>query len=303
MSIVSVVFPPIKTHVLLKLVITNAVPISERACQQNNPAVWVPGGRHSFGRWAEETLDAVSGLEINSKPHCNRRVGVATAVTCEGSGTFHILSFSVSPFSSFLFLFAFSFQSSQQVSWLYIHMSDAPQTSFQHILDPALTVWFSIAAWWHLWFVWDGTRGFRPHSNLRTSPAARRRGCRCAPPLSGTPAPPPPASQWSGRSCDPTLLGTSTLQLCCLYLTRVDSVQVRAADKAPPQSGGQNRVSFRDVCEQGLWGGDGSRCSQKTHNPRKSLKQLRKRGKKRCWLGISKSSVPCLVMLRMCAVT
>lgn len=185
----------------------------------------------------------------------------ATAVTCEGSGTCHILLVFVCPFSSFLFLFAFSFQPLQQVSWLYIHMSDAPQTSSQHILYPALMAWFSTAAWWRLWFGWDGTPGFRPRSNLHTSPAAHRRGCRCAPPLSGTPAPLPPASQWSGRSCDPTLLGTSTLQLYWLCLPREDSVQVRAADEAPPQSGWQDRVSFRDVCE---WreGVDGSRRTQ-----------------------------------------
>lgn len=68
-----------------------------------------------------------------------------------------------------------------------------------------------LPAWWHLRCEWDGTPGFHPHSNLHTSPGAHRRGCRCAPPLTGTPAPPPPASQWSGRSCGPKLLGTSTL--------------------------------------------------------------------------------------------
>lgn len=65
--------------------------------------------------------------------------------------------------------------------------------------------------WWHLWCALDDTPGSRPHNNLHTSPAARRRGCRCAPPPSGTPAPPPQASQWSGRSCDSTLLETLSL--------------------------------------------------------------------------------------------
>lgn len=65
---------------------------------------------------------------------------VATAVTCEGSDTCHILSVFVSPSSSFLFLFAVSFPPSQQASWFYIHMSDAPQMSSQHILDLVLLV-------------------------------------------------------------------------------------------------------------------------------------------------------------------
>lgn len=68
-------------------------------------------------------------------------------------------------------------------------------------------------AWWRLRSGWDGTPASRPRSSPHTSPAARRRGCRCAPPRSGTPAPPPPASRWSGRSCDPTRLGTSALEL------------------------------------------------------------------------------------------
>lgn len=66
-------------------------------------------------------------------------------------------------------------------------------------------------AWWHLWLWWDDTPASRPRNSLRTSPEARRKGCRCAPPLSGTPAPPLPASRWSCRSCDSTLLQTSTL--------------------------------------------------------------------------------------------
>lgn len=66
-------------------------------------------------------------------------------------------------------------------------------------------------AWWHLWLWWDDTPASRLRNSPHTSPAARRKGCRCAPPLSGTPAPPPPASQWSCRSCDSTLLQTSTL--------------------------------------------------------------------------------------------
>lgn len=42
---------------------------------KNNPAVRVSSCRHSVDRWAKETLDAVTGLEINSEPHCNRRSG------------------------------------------------------------------------------------------------------------------------------------------------------------------------------------------------------------------------------------
>lgn len=66
-------------------------------------------------------------------------------------------------------------------------------------------------AWWRLWSRWGDTRASRHHSSPRTSPAAHRKGCRCAPPLWGTPAPPPPASRWSCRSCGYTLLQTSTL--------------------------------------------------------------------------------------------
>lgn len=66
-------------------------------------------------------------------------------------------------------------------------------------------------AWWRLWLWWDDTPASRPRNSPHTSPGARRKGCRCAPPLSGTPAPPPPASRWSCRSCDSTLLQTSTL--------------------------------------------------------------------------------------------
>lgn len=67
-------------------------------------------------------------------------------------------------------------------------------------------------AWWRLWSWWGDTRASRHHSSPRTSPAARRKGCRCAPPLWGTPAPPPPASRWSCRSCGYTPLQTSTLR-------------------------------------------------------------------------------------------
>lgn len=66
-------------------------------------------------------------------------------------------------------------------------------------------------AWWRLWSWWDDTRASRHRSSPRTSPAARRKGCRCAPPPWGTPAPPPPASRWSCRSCGCTLLQTSAL--------------------------------------------------------------------------------------------
>lgn len=68
-------------------------------------------------------------------------------------------------------------------------------------------------AWWHLWLWWDDTPASRPRNSRHTSPAAHRKGCRCAPPPSGTPAPPPPASRWSCRSCDSTLLQTSTLRI------------------------------------------------------------------------------------------
>lgn len=67
-------------------------------------------------------------------------------------------------------------------------------------------------AWWRLWWRWDDTRASHPRSSPRTSPAARRKGCRCAPPPWGTPAPPPPASRWSCRSCGYALLQTSTLR-------------------------------------------------------------------------------------------
>lgn len=76
--------------------------------------------------------------------------------------------------------------------------------------DPTVPVSHS-PAWWRLWSWWDDTPASRRRNSLHTSPAAHRKGCRCAPPLSGTPAPPPPASRWSCRSCDSTLLQTSTL--------------------------------------------------------------------------------------------
>lgn len=153
--------------------------------------------------------------------------------------------------------------------------------SSQHILDPALLAWFSAAALWRLWCGWDGIPASHHRSNLRTSPAARRRGCRCAPPLWGIPAPLPPVSQWSGRNSDPTLLGTSTLQLCCLCSTRVDSVQVRAADKAPPQPRWQSRVSFRECLrvEQGWW-------VPIAHDKTIQQKSQTSQKRKRCWLGI-----------------
>lgn len=53
----------------------NTLPISVRACRQINPAVWVSGCRHSIDRWVKETLDAPTGLETNSEPHCNRGLG------------------------------------------------------------------------------------------------------------------------------------------------------------------------------------------------------------------------------------
>lgn len=40
---VAAVFPSIKRHFVLNLVITDALPISRRACRQNNPAVRVSG--------------------------------------------------------------------------------------------------------------------------------------------------------------------------------------------------------------------------------------------------------------------
>lgn len=66
-------------------------------------------------------------------------------------------------------------------------------------------------AWWRLWLWWGDTPASRPRSSPHTSPEARRKGCRCTPPLSGTPAPPPPASRWFCRSCDSTLLQTLAL--------------------------------------------------------------------------------------------
>lgn len=126
----------------------------------------------------------------------------------------------------------------------YIHMTDAPQTTSGCSPDHDLTVGFStttglkkrkkkngqmqmqysrfmftqhstwtvfLPPWWCWWSWSDDTPSSRPHSSLHTWPEAHRRGWKCAPPQWGTPAPPPPTSQWSCRSCVSRPLGTSIL--------------------------------------------------------------------------------------------
>lgn len=110
---VTAVFPPIKTLFLLNLVITN-VPARQ---QEINPAVWVSGRRHSIDRWVKETLDAVAGLEINSEPHCNRRLGGHCSYL---RGIWH-LSHSLFFCLSFLFLSLFLFLSTFTIGFLILH--------------------------------------------------------------------------------------------------------------------------------------------------------------------------------------